>query len=260
MNDVTDEMVEAVCLGSEKRGLFLDRHDARLIIKDALAARPKVPGDAVEAALRTWFDMERWQAMFGHAEVHKQRMSEVIEAADAARGYVIVRWRKPEEWTPQQFTAPILVSWQSGDVSSWWNDSSLASRITAWAEMPPPHAWAQTAPPVASAQPSEANPVAQATGDRCPVCDSPKRHIHPAVQYGGEVQICPHPWHTDAQTTGDAHEAPVAEPAPVFTREMCDLIKAMSSAVIVLTRHNNMPIASDNITLRKIAAFLDPAP
>lgn len=34
--------------------------------------------------------------------------------------------------------------------------------------------------------------------DRCPRCDSPQLHLHPAVQCGGEVQPCPHPFHGHA--------------------------------------------------------------
>lgn len=30
---------------------------------------------------------------------------------------------------------------------------------------------------------------------RCPRCDSPDPARHPAMQHGGEVQICRHPWH-----------------------------------------------------------------
>jgi hypothetical protein len=30
---------------------------------------------------------------------------------------------------------------------------------------------------------------------RCPRCDSPAPHLHPAVQHEGEVQPCPHAFH-----------------------------------------------------------------
>ncbi len=30
---------------------------------------------------------------------------------------------------------------------------------------------------------------------KCPRCDSPHRHLHPAVQYGGEVQVCTDDYH-----------------------------------------------------------------
>lgn len=34
---------------------------------------------------------------------------------------------------------------------------------------------------------------------RCPTCNSPEPRLHPAVQCGGEVQVCPHPFHSEDQ-------------------------------------------------------------
>ncbi len=33
------------------------------------------------------------------------------------------------------------------------------------------------------------------TTSRCPRCDSPQPHLHPAVQFEGEVQPCSHDYH-----------------------------------------------------------------
>lgn len=38
--------------------------------------------------------------------------------------------------------------------------------------------------------------------DRCPRCDSPAPHLHPAVQFEGEVQPCSHPFHAEASQGG----------------------------------------------------------
>ncbi len=46
-----------------------------------------------------------------------------------------------------------------------------------------------------------------ATADKCPTCDSPAAHLHPAVQHEGECQICNDPWHTaTADTDSSAGE------------------------------------------------------
>lgn len=31
--------------------------------------------------------------------------------------------------------------------------------------------------------------------ERCPTCTSPSPHMHPAVQYGGEVELCTDEFH-----------------------------------------------------------------
>lgn len=42
----------------------------------------------------------------------------------------------------------------------------------------------------------------------CPRCDSPDPKLHPAVQHGGEVHLCPHPYHDvapSADPPGNPH-------------------------------------------------------
>lgn len=38
-------------------------------------------------------------------------------------------------------------------------------------------------------------PAKPAEPDKCPRCDSPAPHLHPAMQWEGEVQPCSDPWH-----------------------------------------------------------------
>lgn len=32
--------------------------------------------------------------------------------------------------------------------------------------------------------------------ERCPRCNSPQPHLHPAAQFEGEVQVCAHDFHS----------------------------------------------------------------
>lgn len=33
------------------------------------------------------------------------------------------------------------------------------------------------------------------SASRCPLCNSPQPHLHPAVQFEGETHPCSHPYH-----------------------------------------------------------------
>lgn len=40
--------------------------------------------------------------------------------------------------------------------------------------------------------------------ERCPRCTSPEPHLHPAMQFEGEVQPCLHPWHESTERGREA--------------------------------------------------------
>lgn len=54
------------------------------------------------------------------------------------------------------------------------------------------------------------NSEGQQTWKRCPRCDSPHPHLHPAVQIEGEVETCTH----------DFHLTPTPQNTPVYIAEV----------------------------------------
>lgn len=53
------------------------------------------------------------------------------------------------------------------------------------------------------------HPIA-ARRDNCPTCDSPAPHLHPAVQYGGEVQPCRDRFHDRETPQNRRRSHPIA--------------------------------------------------
>ncbi len=41
------------------------------------------------------------------------------------------------------------------------------------------------------------------SNERCPRCNSPQPHLHPAVQFEGEVEICTHRFHLTLTNQND---------------------------------------------------------
>lgn len=301
MDSVTDEMVEAFMdsrfpswRNNWIQSSVNDEKDfTRQALGCALATRPRIAGDAVEAALDAQYGNSTWRCRSdGIARAlevrERERMTAAIEAADAARGHAMARWRKPEEFNAWAVIAPrnkhgdieYLATRETDPTPTAFetngNHPSMGYGMTAWAEMPTPPPWAETAPPVASTQ-AEASPGAQATEDAReasvaePIWPEGCRNERSCVQHGkcdlayfGHIvgDNCPH-FNRDAtplRFIPPDDEAPARPLAPMFTKEIRELVRHLSSAVIVMTRHNNMPVASAKIARLKMAAFPDPAP
>jgi hypothetical protein len=81
------------------------------------------------------------------------------------------------------------------------------SRVTLGIGLGSCYGLTQPSSPRNNTQLREASKMGYRIGDRCPRCDSPKPHLHPAVQAGGEVQPCPHEFH-DAITASQPNGRP----------------------------------------------------
>lgn len=51
---------------------------------------------------------------------------------------------------------------------------------------------------------------------RCPRCNSPAPHLHPAVQHGGEVQVCRDSFHKRVTTQNTAERIAAVHGDPPF--------------------------------------------
>lgn len=45
--------------------------------------------------------------------------------------------------------------------------------------------------------------------NNCPTCKSPAPHLHPAMQFEGEVQPCKDKWHEGANIMSNCYDVPV---------------------------------------------------
>lgn len=154
---VTDEMFEAMLEALEKRGWTACRNptietELRAALEAAQALDPRlrpVAGDAVEAALATWFGMDGWRTTFGNEAIHLQRMSDTIAAADRARNWTFVEWRKPEEFQSVAITKSkrnIIWSFKDGEFIRLWGHEDGPPSATAWTEIPAPPPWTTQSP------------------------------------------------------------------------------------------------------------------
>lgn len=72
---------------------------------------------------------------------------------------------------------------------------------------------------------------APTNSERCPRCDSPQPHLHPAVQFEGEVQECPHEFHqrvTNQNPPRGPGEVPVDLQPPPHVIDFAVEIASMS--------------------------------
>lgn len=90
-------------------------------------------------------------------------------------------------------------------------------------------------PDVAAVLASRTATPPPAEPEHCPRCDSPQPRLHPAVQHGGEVQPCPHPWHHDEETTGRGGPPMSAESPAVLLRRAADHLDELAKGAT--TKH-----------------------
>jgi hypothetical protein len=84
---------------------------------------------------------------------------------------------------------------------------------------------------------------------RCPRCDSHAPELHPAMQHGGEVQLCPCWWHasTDQGRRALAKAQPAAPTRTEAEQRVLDAMGLIREAALRRLRKDNRGSVADAI-------------
>jgi hypothetical protein len=167
-------------------------HDARILLLNPASI---VTRSFVQTLVDTLADAQHWRER--HARDSKAFGQSSVEDWDRARSLESENARLREALSDAA---------QSLDVASRWenNEDGAQSRdeLRPWLMSRASVARRAIVAPVApvadvhvAVAPEAVAEVLAAEPDHCPACNSPAPHLHPAMQYEGEVELCRHPFH-----------------------------------------------------------------